>query len=106
MVFGRFIADVRLRQRTVYGVTSSRVIIIAGLFTESIQSLQLRGLVDTSLVERSDGSGTILLGSSSHSKGPVPGWPGTGQGAPPSLEGIPQARVVYELIRRVQAAAA
>jgi len=59
-VAGRFVVEARQRARTLYGITSSRVIIISGLVRESIQSIQLRGLYDVSLTERPDRSGTIV----------------------------------------------
>ena len=62
---GRFFVDARLREKTIYGLTSSRVIITSGLFRETIQSLALRSLSDYSLSERPDGSGSIVLGTPS-----------------------------------------
>jgi hypothetical protein len=106
-VVGRFFVDARQRQNTVYGVTSSRVILISGLLHESVKSLQLRGLSEISLSERPDGSGSVVLGPTSIlSSFSIPGWPGSRQYAPPTLEGIPQARVVHDLIRRAQGGAA
>jgi hypothetical protein len=105
-VFGRFIVDARLRQHTVYGVTSARVIIISGLLHESVQSLHLRGLADISLSEKPDGSGNVVLGRTSILGALViPGWPGSRQYTPPTFEGISQARTVYDLIRRAQSGA-
>src|SRR5258708_30915992 len=61
IVFGRFIADAMTRKKTFYGVTSERIIIITGLFSQEIKSLNLRTLTDVSLTERGDGSGTITF---------------------------------------------
>ena len=103
MVFGRFIVDIRQRRFTVYGVTSSRVIIITKLLNESVQSIRIQGLSDISLSERVDGSGSIVLGPTSLSSPfATPGWPRSGQNTSPTLEGIPQARVVHDLIRSAQ----
>lgn len=104
MVVGRFFADAALRRNTVYAVTSQRVIIVSGLFKPSIKSLNLRGLFDISLHERSDGTGTVILGPT----GPFgvfagPSWPASRrQSAPPALEGIRDARLVYNKIREAQ----
>jgi len=102
-VAGRFYTDARMRERTVYGVTSDRVVIISGLFRESVQSLPLRGISDLTLSERRDGSGTITLGPGSPmSAFAVPTWPASRQETSPTFDGIPHARVVYDLIRGAQ----
>jgi hypothetical protein len=105
-VFGRFFADALARDRTFYGVTNERVIIITGLFSRQIKSLQFRTLCDISLTERSDGSGTITFGRQS----PMtvflpPSWPGARRYAAPSFEMIEEAKAVYELVRKAQIAA-
>lgn len=103
LIVGRFFADARQRARTIYAVTNERVIIIAGLFKETVKSLNLQTLSDISLAEKSDGSGTVSLGPSSpYAWFTSSGWPGGGQYTPPALEGIPGARAVYETIRQAQ----
>jgi hypothetical protein len=87
-VFGRFIVDARERERTFYGITSERIIIVSGLFSRRTKSLNLRTLTDISLIERPDGSGTITFGPT-HPVGQwaAPGaWPGAGRYAPPAFE--------------------
>lgn len=107
MVFGRFIVDIRQRRSTVYGVTSSRVIIVTKLLTESVQSIRLQGLSEISLSERADGSGNIVLGPTPTANAfATPSWSRQGQSSSPTLEGIPQARVVHDLIRQAQQASA
>ena len=104
IVVGRFFADARQRRRTFYGVTNQRVIIVAGLFGRSIQSLDLGSLPGLSLDEKATGQGTISFGT-----GQLPyawmqgaGWP-TGRGrSVPCFDSIADARQVYELIRRAQ----
>jgi len=104
IVAGRFFADAALRRKTVYAVTNQRVIIVSGLFKPSIKSLNLRSLYDISLQERSDGTGTVILGPS----GPLGAFAGTSwpasrrQLSPPALEGIRDARLVYNKIREAQ----
>ena len=107
LIFGRFFADARLRQRTIYAVTTDRIIIISGLLKETVKSLSLKGLSDISLSEESDGTGTVSLGPSPpYTWFSSAGWPGGRQNVPPALEGIPNARSVYEAIRQAQKAAA
>jgi len=106
-LFGRFIVDAKSREKTYYGVTNERVIIIRGLFSQQTKSLQLRALQEISLSQRGNGSGTITFGQS-----PFFGafsmngsWPGTGRFAPPSFEMIEGAKEVYDIIRNAQRAA-
>src|SRR4051812_19654659 len=105
LIVGRFFADARQRTRTIYAVTNERVIIVSGLFRETVTSLNLHMLSDISLSEKSDGSGTVSLGPSSpYGWFASSGWPGGRQYMPPALEGIPGARAVYETIRQAQKA--
>lgn len=102
IVFGRFLADAAQRTKTVYALTNERVIIIGGLFRPAVKSLNLRTLSDVSLSERSDGTGTIALGPSSGFNWVGSNWPGSRQTGPPALEGISNARAVYEQLRQAQ----
>lgn len=107
LIFGRFFVDAKIRGRTYYGVTNERIIIIDGLFSQQIKSLQLRTLTDISFSERSDGSGCITFGPS-----PFPffgsfsgnGWPGAGRYSPPSFDLLDNVKEVYNTIRRAQKA--
>jgi hypothetical protein len=105
VVAGRFVVEPKQRARTLYGITSSRVIIISGLLRESVQSIQLRGLHDVSLTERPDRSGSIRLGPSPFGSFFAPTWPGFNQTGTPSLEGIPEVRVVHGLLLNAQSRA-
>jgi len=106
IIFGRFFVDARSRAQTYYGITTERIIIVSGLFSREIKSLNLRTLTDVSLSERSDGSGTISFGPS-YPMGrffPAGSWPGAGRYAPPSFDLIEHAKDVYEIIRNAQRA--
>ncbi|HEY0098484.1 MAG TPA: PH domain-containing protein [Pyrinomonadaceae bacterium] len=105
LIFGRFFTDARTRTHTFYGLTNDRIIITSGKHGKRVQSLSLSTLSDISLDERGDGSGTITFAPAS----PFGRWsnfgalPGATRGqTPPSLEMIPQARKVYEMIRGAQ----
>ena len=107
IIAGRFVVDVVQRRRKAYGVTTARVILVSGLFRETVESLPLRGISQLALTVRSDGSGAIVFGPGGPVSGfAVPGWPGAGQFLPPAFEGIPAAREVHELIGRAQAGTA
>jgi hypothetical protein len=106
LIFGRFWVDARQRASTTYGITSERVIIISGLFSRAVKSLNIDTLTDVSLSERSGGDGTITFG-------PVPfmyawyggaAWPGLGTHAVPNFELAVDARSVYQIIRDAQRA--
>ncbi|MGQ0635807.1 MAG: PH domain-containing protein [Planctomycetaceae bacterium] len=103
VIFGRFVVDAKRRQRTFYGVTNERIIIVSGLFSRSIKSLNLDTLSDLSLTERAGGAGTITFG-------PIPpwyawsgpAWPGMGLAEVPSFELAGEAKHVYDVIRSAQ----
>lgn len=104
-VFGRFIADARLRAGTLYGITNERVLIVSGLFSRQIKSLQIRSLTDITLSQIADGSGTITFGSAPFMGSfAYPGafWPGMSRYALPAFEFIENASEVYRVIRDVQ----
>lgn len=107
LIVGRFIVDAGIRAKTFYGLTNRRAIIISGLFSRTINSLPLRTLTDISLQERSDRSGTILLGRpqpySSWRSGMR--WPGGSQYSTPAFEMIPNAKTVHDQLLEAQRAA-
>jgi hypothetical protein len=107
-VFGRFFLDASNRAHTFYGVTSERILIVSGIFSQRIQSLQLRSLGDISLTEKDDGSGTITFGSTHYMNSffPASGWPGAGRYGAPSFDLIEGAKAVHDIIRNAQRAAA
>jgi hypothetical protein len=109
LLIGRFFIEAKQRQATYYAVTQQRVIICSGLLSKTTKSLPLKTLQDLSLSERSDGAGTITFGAqhpmASMFAG-MAGWPGMEQYIGPRFDLVPQARSVYESIRKAQAGAA
>lgn len=101
MIVGRFFVDARTRARTFYGVTNERLLILSGLFSRQVKSLQIRTLPDVSLSERGDGSGTITFGPANW-MGVSTALPGAGRVMAPSFDFIERARDVYNIIREVQ----
>ncbi len=87
-----------MRKTTAYGVTSERVIVVSTFPGRTVKSVTLRSLSDISLAEQPDGSGTIM-------RGPPMNYAWSRQSIP-VLEGIRQARSVYETIREAQKHAA
>lgn len=103
MMLGRFFVDSWQRARTWYGVTDQRVLIVSLFARRNVKSLNLRALSAVTLSERPDGIGSITFG-------PVPpSWPYRGAQIPgmsnlaPRFDNIPDARAVFDQIRRLQA---
>jgi hypothetical protein len=101
---GRFFVDAYIRSKTSYGVTNERVLIITGLFSRTVKTLPLQTLGELALQQRADGSGTISFGPGVPFAAWYRGfaWPGMDQRLPPAFELIPDAKQVYDLIRRAQ----
>jgi hypothetical protein len=113
MIAGRFVLDAFSRSRTFYGVTDRRAIIVKTWPSRNVQSILLSTLTELDLKGGSGGSegrGTITFGSAPFGSAftgafSVSGWPGTTRYAAPSFVLVPEARHVYDLIRRAQAEA-
>jgi hypothetical protein len=105
-VVGRFLLDSYQRARTCYALTDTRIIIVSGLLSREVKTLPLETLAETTLRERSDGSGTIFFGPMDprYALGMSAAWPGMGRRTPPSFELIPRARSVYDQILAAQTA--
>lgn len=101
---GRFFVDAYIRSKTSYGVTNERILIITGLFSRTVKTLPLQTLGEISLRQHADGSGTITIGPEMPFASWYRGfaWPGMDQRLAPVFEGIPEAKQVYELIRKAQ----
>lgn len=107
LIFGRFFVDAKQREKTFYGLTSERIIIVSGIFSRNVRSLNLKTLSEINISEKSDGTGSIFFGptypfTTRWSGG---GWPGTNNYAPPAFDLIEHVKETYELIRRTQNAA-
>ncbi|MGR5361741.1 PH domain-containing protein [Vibrio barjaei] len=99
-VLGRFFWDSSQRKKTFYGITNERIIIVDGFVQRNITSLNIHALPEVSLSERSDGLGTILLGSQSATQRGT-----TLSGAPkgvPKLDLIKDPKYVFSIIRSAQ----
>ncbi len=105
LIFGRFVYDMLAREDTVYGLTSERALILSGMFSKSLKSIDLKGVPEISYEERSDGRGTITFGRT----GIVTGWGGfgdhssrSGQPAAPAFEMIENGATVMQMVRSAQ----
>jgi hypothetical protein len=104
MIFGRFFLDAKQRDKTYYGVTNERAIIVSGLFSKKVTSLNLRTISNISLEQKSDGSGTITFGPANSRPwwNTSASWPLSRQPIEPGFEMIQDAKKVDEIIRRAQ----
>jgi hypothetical protein len=101
---GRHIVDAKMRSRTLYGVTNTRVLLVSGWWNRRTTSLDLSGRYDITLTESRSGRGSILFGPDE--------WPWAtmyGYGFPwmtrymaSRFDLIADARRVYDLILRAQ----
>jgi Bacterial PH domain len=99
VVAGPF-ADARRRARTIYAVTSERIIIHGGVSSRKTTSCALATLTDINLKEEPDGSGTINFGP----RGLAAIFAGA-KWPLPTFELIPGARGVYSIILEARRAA-
>lgn len=101
---GRLLVEALRRRKTVYGLTSQRLIVASGIFRRSIRSFSLDRLPPLWLIERGDGSGTIGAGTPPRGFGPA-AFQARLETQPPRLEYINSARGVLERIEHAQHAA-
>jgi hypothetical protein len=98
LLAGRFLMEALQRKETFYAVTTERIIIETNFIFRATKFLSLRTLGEITISERSDRSGSILLG-------PV-GYASGGDGAvlhyPPKIDSIEEVREVYRLILAAQ----
>jgi len=105
LIFGRFLHDAYIRTHIYYAVTNQRVLVYNGGMGKSLKSLDIASLPTLDLTERRNRSGTISFEPSSSLFDSFYGW-NSFRAWVPTLGGsvrfldIPDARKVYEIIRR------
>jgi len=105
LVVGRFVVDAWRRQRTVYAVTDRRALILSGLRTPSLKSLDIEGLTDIELQDDGADRGTLVLGLSPMNNAANflgRGWPGAAAYMAPAFERIDDAASVLRVIREAR----
>lgn len=103
LIFGRFIYDTKKRAKTFYGLTDQRAIIVSGLFSKGVKSLNLKSMSDVSLSEKANGYGTIVFGQENQMMSMFMGGGFPGMGATtPKFELIRNAKQVYNQLRDQQ----
>lgn len=109
VVAGRFFVDVRRRSKTSYALTTERALIVTGIWSRKVKSIELKALNDLSLSEGADGWGTIALGPQAPFAWMLEAnasWPGFEERLGPRFELVPGARKVFELIRSTRSSKA
>jgi hypothetical protein len=104
MVAGRFVWDARRRAKTYYGVTDRHLLIVYGVDSKKTTTLALKSLPGLTLDERYNGDGDVVFDTKDASHVATGGIVGRGQTVPAMFELIPQAREVYNIIRKAQGA--
>lgn len=104
MAFGRFIIEAKQRARTYYAITDRRIIIVTGLFTRTVRSLDLSTLQNVSVSEKKNGRGTVeFAGKTGFERlfGQFGGFGSFGYNAmdSSSFQLIDNSRAVYNLVR-------
>jgi hypothetical protein len=105
ILIGRFFVDAMMRARTEYGLTNRRAIIVSGLFSRNVKSIDFLSTPEILLNERGDKSGTITFGAT-----PFGGWMQRNpwsfgsSSATPAFEMIEDVRSVYRTIDQMRTA--
>lgn len=117
---GRFIVDAVQRENTFYGITDRRILIVTGtpyrlpfsysrnplvlrigLFGTRVRSLELRNAGIISMLENSDGSGSITFGPEDPYRSittfPLPGF---NRRLSPCFDALDDVKLVYDKVRQ------
>ena len=100
LIFGRFFVDAKVRDGTEYALTNRRAIIVSGLFSKTVKSLDLKSTPEITLTEKADRSGTIIFGAAPYGRMQNP-WLYGGL-AQTAFDMIEDARNVYALIEQAR----
>jgi hypothetical protein len=99
VLIGRFFQDAWRRGRLVYGLTSKRILIVA---PSRQTSLDLAGIGEMQLQQKSNGTGSIVFGPDIGMFSPRGTGTLTGAPAVPTFEMIGEVAQVYAAIRDAQ----
>ena len=102
LLIGRFLWDIQRRRHTVYGVTDRRIVIMSGVRSSKVTTFALRSIPAITLAAEEDGSGDVVLAASDARHVAIGGLVPKGRVVPPMLEFLPDAHMVYDIIRRAQ----
>ncbi len=97
---GRFVVDAAIRENTHYGITTERVIVVSGLLTDRIETLELSSLEEIGFRPSAEGRGVITFGLSHPITSWLSGipWPGMSRLVGPCFEMIENASSVHRTL--------
>lgn len=102
-IFGRFFVDAKVRESAEYAVTNRRAIIVSGVFSRSVRSINLETTPEITFTERPDRSGTITFGSPLlYGRGGQRDLLFPGMSSQPAFEMIDDVRTVYGIIEKAK----
>ena len=102
ILLGRFIVDMRLRERTWFGLTQNRAIILIHWFQPSVRSVVVNTIGEISLSQNMNGTQSIVFGSDGARSMRGLHMPGTGSTLAPCFEMISDGDDVYKLVQKMQ----
>ncbi len=102
ILIGRFFVDAMMRARTEYAVTNRRAIIVSGLFSRNVKSIDLKTTSEIAISERGDKSGTITFGATPFGAMRRYSWSFNPASGTPAFEMIEDVRSVYRIIEQVR----
>jgi hypothetical protein len=105
VVVGRFFVEAYQRSKTFYAVTNERILIVTGLFSRTVNSLNIKTLSDVSLTVKPSGEGTVFFGAQRSLDSDIDSlsnWSGSSQSLGPRFELIADAKSVFDVIRKSQ----
>ncbi|MBC3910649.1 hypothetical protein [Undibacterium umbellatum] len=104
MIIGRFFFEALQRAKTFYAVTDERVLIVSGIFTSSITSLNLHSLGELSLTEGKNGEGSVIFGHNplANLLAGFSGLAGTLNSKMTQFRSIAGAKQVFDLIHQTK----
>lgn len=108
LMVGRFIVEAKQRAHTYYAVTNVRILIVSGVWSQKVKSLNLRTLPTLSLCQAKQGEGTISFGGAmpfAEMFAGFAGLPGMDLYLGACFEKITNAKNVFEIIGQAQRAA-
>ncbi|WP_425990882.1 PH domain-containing protein [Afipia sp. DC4300-2b1] len=92
---GHFFWTALCRRYTEYAVTNQRVIVSSGIFSRATQSIEYLKIPVLTMIEKSDGSGSIQFGETkSVNQGDGVSFVAT------KIDAVPEVRAVYNLLRK------
>ena len=104
LIAGRFYYDARVREKTFYGITDRRIIILSGVRKKQAHYVAIGEIENLQKFENMDGSGSIVLGfeeitTAYQSQMPIPGQ----MESTPRMNNLTDVRKPFAIIEKLRA---